>query len=89
MKLIRIGVDLAKNIFQLHGVDREEKAVFKRRLKRDQWLRAVFDNAEPGCEIGMEACGGAHHWARGYRQVNHFGRNFERNKIFNPLISGC
>ncbi|MGB7184008.1 MAG: IS110 family transposase [Burkholderiaceae bacterium] len=64
MKLIRIGVDLAKNLFQLHGVDRDEKAVFKRRLKRDQWLRAVFDHAEPGCEIGMEACGGAHHWAR-------------------------
>ncbi|MGB7297856.1 MAG: IS110 family transposase [Burkholderiaceae bacterium] len=64
MKLIRIGVDLAKNLFQLHGVDRDEKAVFKRRLKRDQWLRAVFDHTEPGCEIGMEACGGAHHWAR-------------------------
>ena len=64
MKLIRIGVDLPKNVFQLHGVDRHEKAVFKRRLKRDHWLRAVFDHAEPGCEIGMEACGGAHHWAR-------------------------
>ena len=64
MKLIRIGVDLAKNVFQLHGVDRAEKAVFKRRLKRDQWLRVVFDHAEPGCEIGMEACAGAHHWAR-------------------------
>jgi len=48
----------------LHGVDRDEKTVFKRRLRRDQWLRAVFDNAEAGCVIGMEACGGAHHWAR-------------------------
>ena len=64
MKLSRIGVDLAKNVFQLHGVDRDEKTVFKRRLRRDQWLRAVFDNAETGCVIGMEACGGAHHWAR-------------------------
>ena len=64
MKLSRIGIDLAKNVFQLHGVDGDEQAVFKRRLKRDQWLRAVFDHAAPGCEIGMEACGGAHHWAR-------------------------
>jgi len=64
MKLSRIGIDLAKNVFQLHGVDRHGKSVWKRRLKRDQWLKAVLDQAEPGCEIGMEACGGAHHWAR-------------------------
>jgi transposase len=64
MKLSRIGIDLAKNVFQVHGVDRHEKAVWKRRLKRDQWLRAVLNQAEPGCEIGMEACAGAHHWAR-------------------------
>jgi transposase len=64
MKLSRIGIDLAKNVFQLHGVDRHGKAVWKRRLKRGQWLKALLDRAEPGCEIGMEACGGAHHWAR-------------------------
>jgi len=64
MKLNRVGVDLAKNVFQLHGVDRHGKAVWKRRLRRDQWLKALLDQAEPGCEIGMEACGGAHHWAR-------------------------
>ncbi len=64
MNISRIGIDLAKNVFQLHGVDRHGKAVWKRRLKRDQWLKSVMDHAEPGCEIGMEACGGAHHWAR-------------------------
>ena len=64
MKLSRIGIDLAKNVFQLHGVDRRGKAVWKRRLRRDQWLKAVLDRGEPDCEIGMEACGGAHHWAR-------------------------
>jgi transposase len=64
MNISRIGIDLAKNVFQLHGVDRRGKLVWKRRLKRDQWLQAVMDHAEPGCEIGMEACGGAHHWAR-------------------------
>ena len=64
MKLSRVGVDLAKNVFQLHGVDRHGKVVWKRRLRRDQWLKALLNQVEPGCEIGMEACGGAHHWAR-------------------------
>ena len=64
MKLSRIGIDLAKNVFQLHGVDRRGKAVWKRRLKRDQWMKAVLDRGGPDCEIGMEACAGAHHWAR-------------------------
>ena len=64
MNISRIGIDLAKNVFQLHGVDRQGKAVWRRRLKRDQWLKAVLSQAEPGCEIGMEACAGAHHWAR-------------------------
>ena len=64
MKLSRVGVDLAKNVFQLHGVDGHGKAVWKRRLKRDQWLKVLLDQVESGCEIGMEACGGAHHWAR-------------------------
>ncbi len=64
MKLNRVGVDLAKNVFQLHGVDRHGKMVWKRRLSRSKWLKALLDRAEPGCEIGMEACGGAHHWAR-------------------------
>ncbi len=64
MNISRIGIDVAKNVFQLHGVDRRGKVVWKRRLKRDQWLKAVMDYAEPGCEMGMEACGGAHHWAR-------------------------
>ena len=64
MKLIRVGVDLAKNVFQVHGVDRNEKPVWRRRLTRDNWLRVVLETLEPGCQIGMEACGGAHYWAR-------------------------
>jgi len=64
MKLSYVGVDLAKNVYQLHGVDRHGKAVWKRRLRRGQWLQALIDKVEPGCEIGMEACTGAHHWAR-------------------------
>lgn len=64
MNLIRVGVDLAKNVFQLHGVDRSGKAVWKRRLSRAKWLPALLAQSAPGCEIGMEACAGAHHWAR-------------------------
>lgn len=64
MKLIRIGVDLAKNVFQVHGVDRSEKPVWRKKLGRQEWLETVLERIEPGCEIGMEACSGAHHWAR-------------------------
>ncbi len=64
MKLSRVGVDLAKNVFQLHGVDRTGQSVWRRRLRRDQWLKVLLAKIEPGCEIGMEACTGAHHWAR-------------------------
>ena len=64
MKLTRVGIDLAKNVFQVHGVDEHGKLVWKRRLKRATWLQVLLDRAEPGCVIGMEACGGAHHWAR-------------------------
>jgi transposase len=63
-KLSRVGIDLAKNVFQLHGVDRNEQTVWRRRLTRGKWLKVLLQNVEPGCEIGMEACAGAHHWAR-------------------------
>ena len=64
MKLNRIGIDLAKNVFQLHGVDDRGKVVFRKRLTRAKWLRVFCESVGPGCEVGMEACGGAHHWAR-------------------------
>ncbi|NIQ09807.1 MAG: IS110 family transposase [Gammaproteobacteria bacterium] len=64
MKLKRIGVDLAKNVFQCHGVDGTGKTIWKRRLTRNKWLSAICEVADRDCEIGMEACGGAHHWAR-------------------------
>jgi transposase len=64
MKLSRVGVDLAKNVYQLHGVDRSGKTMLKRRLKRHQWFKVLLDKTEPDCVIGMEACAGAHHWGR-------------------------
>ena len=64
MEINRVGVDLAKNIFQLHGVDRQGKTVWKRRLSRDKWLTVLYETVKPGTVIGIEACTGAHHWAR-------------------------
>jgi transposase len=68
MEIKRVGVDLAKNVFQLHGVDRHEKPVWKRTLRRAQWLPELQRRVAPGAEIGMEACAGAHHWGRQLRE---------------------
>jgi transposase len=57
-----IGLDLAKSVFQVHGVSADGTAVLRRQLRRGQVL-AFFSRLEP-CLIGMEACSGAHHWAR-------------------------
>ena len=67
MKITRVGVDLAKNVFQVHGVNRSGGRVRKRQLKRSNWLRILSETLDPGCEIGMEACGSSHHWARELR----------------------
>jgi transposase len=64
MKISRVGVDLAKNVFQIHGADCHGKAVWKRKITRERWIEAMCTKAPEGCEIGMEACAGAHHWAR-------------------------
>lgn len=72
MEIIRVGVDLAKNVFQVHGVDARERPVWRRSLRRQQWLSVLSRTVPAGAEVGMEACAGAHHWARelvarGYR----------------------
>src|SRR5215831_10807578 len=69
MKITTVGIDLAKNVFQVHGVDERGKAVLKRQLKRHQVL-TFFGNLTP-CLIGMEACCGAHHWARRLQAQGH------------------
>lgn len=68
MEIKRVGVDLAKNVFQLHGVDRHEKPVWKKSLRRGQWLQELHRRVAAGAEIGMEACAGAHHWGRQLRE---------------------
>lgn len=69
MKITTIGVDLAKNYIQLHGVDAQGHMVLKKRLRRDQV--AAFFIKLPPCLIGMEACGSAHHWARKLQEWGH------------------
>ena len=71
MKLIRVGVDLAKSVFQVHGVDCSEKAAWRRKLSRAEWIKAVQQNVPLEAEIGMEACGSAHHWARELRALGY------------------
>ena len=58
-----VGIDIAKRVFQLHWLDPETGEIVSRQLKREQFL-AHFANRAP-CLIGMEACGGAQHWASG------------------------
>jgi transposase len=69
MKIATVGVDLAKNVIQVHGADEHGKAVMKKPLKRGQVL-PFFARLEP-CLIGMEACGSAHYWARKLTALGH------------------
>lgn len=69
MDITRIGIDLAKNVFQVHGVDRNGKRTVKKQLKRKQ-LFEYFRKLPPTL-IGMEACGGSHHWARELGKMGH------------------
>ncbi len=69
MKATTIGIDLAKHLFQLHGVDQHGKTTLKRHLKRDQML-SFFSNLPPSL-IGMEACGSAHYWANKLQGMVH------------------
>ena len=62
MSISMIGIDTAKSIFHLHGVDAQGKFQLKRKLRRDE-LVAFFER-QPRCTVVMEACGAAHHWAR-------------------------
>jgi transposase len=70
MSIITVGIDLAKNVFAVHGVnDNGKAALVKPKVARDKLLELVAQL--PPCVIGMEACSGAHHWARLFRQHGH------------------
>lgn len=76
MNITVIGLDLAKNVFQVHGIDERGKTVLRRQLKRQQ-VREFFAT-QPSVLVGMEACSGAHYWAREIGKLGH------RVKLMNP-----
>jgi len=68
-RLVIVGLDLAKNVFQVHGADASGKVLFRKKLRRGQVLE--FFNELPACVIAMEACGGAHFWGREIGKLGH------------------
>lgn len=69
MQITTIGLDIAKNVFQVHGIDCDEKVVARKQLRRGQVMR-FFQSLAP-CLIGLEACATAHHWARELTRLGH------------------
>ncbi len=64
-----IGFDIAKNVFQVHGIDDEDHVIVRRQLRRRQVLK-FFAKLSP-CLVGLEACGTAHYWARELQRLGH------------------
>ena len=72
MQITRVGVDIAKQVFHLHAVDRHDRCQWTKKLKREHWIAALVERVPTEAVIAMEACASAHHWARelqrrGYR----------------------
>ena len=69
MKVTRVGIDLAKEVFQINGVDSQGKTVLRRKLRRSEMMK--FFKELPACLIGLEACASSHHWARRLSELGH------------------
>lgn len=69
MKPMSVGIDIARNVMQVHYVDKNTGEIFNKAIKREKFLE--FFTNRPSCIIGMEACGGAHHWARKLTSLGH------------------
>jgi transposase len=68
-EVITIGLDIAKHVFHAHGADARGRGIFSKRISRGKLLD--FFAAQPSCTVALEACGGAHHWARQLTQLGH------------------
>ena len=64
-----IGLDIAKSVFQVHGVHAEGKVPIRRKLKR-RYVLAFFEKLQP-CLVGIEACATSHHWSRELKTLGH------------------
>ena len=69
MNVSMVGLDLAKNVFQAHGADASGGVAFRKRMRRDGVL--AFFARQPQCQVAMEACAGAHYWAREIAKLGH------------------
>src|SRR5262245_62997450 len=69
MQIATIGLDIAKNVFQVHGIDHNEKVVIRKQLRRGQVLR--FFEELPRCLVGLETCATSHYWARELARFGH------------------
>ena len=83
MKITTVGIDLAKNVFQVHGIDEHGKAVLKKQPRRDQ-MATFFVNLPP-CLIGMEACDSAHYSGRQLQSMGHTVR-LMAPQLFKPYV---
>ena len=87
MSIMTVGIDLAKNVFAVHGVDDNGKPVLvKPKVSREHLLALIAQL--PPCLIGMEACTGAHHWARQFRQYGHTVRLMAPKFVIPYRLSG-
>ena len=85
METTRIGLDIAKQVFEVHGVDRRGKVALRRTLRRERVLE-WFAQLKP-CAVGMEACGGAHYWHRELSRLGHTVRLLSAHKV-KPYVDG-
>ena len=69
LEITTVGLDLAKNVFQVHGADASGRTELRKKLRRDQVL-AFFSQLQP-CVVAMAACGGAHYWCRKIGRLGH------------------
>ena len=81
-----IGLDIAKSVFQVHGVDAAGEVVFRHQSKR-RYVLAFFQKL-PACLVGIEACASSHHWSRELQALGHTGSSLSQSAIL-PQRSGC
>lgn len=88
MQITCIGLDLAKTVFQGHGVDATGKAVLRKQIRRHELLKflATLDRTSD-CVIGMESCCGAEHWARALRKLGYDARIMNPSFV-TPYVKG-
>jgi transposase len=85
-QITTIGLDIAKSVFQVHGIDAAGNVVVRRRLIRS-WVLAFFEKL-PRCLVGIEACNTSHHWARDLTALGHDVRLMPAQYV-KPYVKRC